>query len=126
MKSKIKTFEDACEFLKIETTLPEVSALPIVHQKAIIAFYKLTIITQALNDGWIPDWNNFNEWKYFNWFEIDADKERPSGFGFSDSGSPGTDSVTHVGSRLCFKSRELANYAREEFKELYQDYLLIQ
>lgn len=29
-----------------------------------------------------------------------------------------------VGSRLCFKSEALADYAAETFKELYEDYLM--
>lgn len=30
----------------------------------------------------------------------------------------------YLGSRLCFKSEALADYAAETFKELYEDYLM--
>lgn len=125
MKSKITSFKAACKAQGIPSVLPDVSALPEMHQKSILAFYMLTIIIQALNAGWVPDWSNHNEYKYYNWFLIEADKKRPSGFGVSGSYYTPSGTSANVGSRLCFKTRELAQYAREQFKDLYQDYLLI-
>ena len=125
MKSKITSFEGACKAQEISSVLPDVSALPEKHQKSILAFYMLTIIIQALNEGWTPNWSNVNEYKYYNYFFIKADKKRPSGFGFSVSFCTIASSYSGVGSRLCFKSEELAAFAREQFKDLYQDYLLI-
>lgn len=61
---KVKSFEDACQLLGIKTTLPEVSMLPVNHQKAIIAHYKLVIIAEAINEGWKPNWDNWDERKY--------------------------------------------------------------
>ena len=119
MKS-IKTFEDACKALKIETTLPVVTGLPKKHKAAIIAHYKLVTITEALNEGWVPNWNDSNEWKYSPWFEVVASAKKPSGSGLSfyDADDWRTDTV--VGSRLCFKSRELCQYAAKQFKKLYE------
>ena len=88
MKHKIKTFEGACKALGIENTLPDVSAMPEKHQKALIAHYKLVIIVEALNEGWIPDWNNWDEYKYYPWFSVDANEKNGSGFGFSPVASP--------------------------------------
>src|SRR5688572_4593226 len=118
---KIKSFEDACKALGIQPNLPDVSGLPEVHQKAIIAHYKLVIIAQALNEGWTPDWSDWNQWKYYAWFEVKADKERPSGFGLSYSYCANAYSYATVSSRLCFKTRELALYAAKTFIHLYQD-----
>ncbi|OFY87869.1 MAG: hypothetical protein A3F72_03075 [Bacteroidetes bacterium RIFCSPLOWO2_12_FULL_35_15] len=123
--NKIKTFEDACKALNTSETLPDVSALPEKHQKALLSHYKLIIITQALNEGWEPNWNNKNEWKYFPWFEVDASNEKPSGFGVSDSAYAGWSTLTYCGSRLCFKSSDLCLYAVEQFKQLYIDYYLM-
>ncbi len=124
---KIKTFEQACKALKIKPELPVVTMLPEKHQKAIIAFYKLTVIIEALNEGWVPNWNDNSEWKYYNYFWVDASKETPSGFGFSDSSTYYASTLTGVGARLCFKSSELAEYARKqkEIIQLYKEYLLI-
>jgi len=126
MATKIKTFEAACKSLGLNPkSLPDVSKLPVKHRKALIAHYKLITITEAINEGWQPDWSNLNEWKYYAWFFIKADKKRPSGFGFSYTGYAYTYAGTHVGSRLCFKSSELAKYAAKTFAKLYQEYLLM-
>ena len=119
---KIKSFEEACMALGLDPTqLPVVTNLPEKDQNAIIAFYKLTIIIRALNEGWEPNWKNWDENKYYNYFFV------RSGSGFVCSGTYCTaaDSYADVGSRLCFKSRELAEYALSQFKELYLQYLLI-
>jgi hypothetical protein len=112
--------------LKLKATaLPDVSALPKKHQKALIAHYKLIIIAEALNEGWQPNWNDMNEYKYFPWFRVKADAKRPGGFGFSDSGYVSWAASTHVGSRLCFKTSALALYAGKQFEKLYKEYSLI-
>jgi hypothetical protein len=122
---KIKSFEDACKHLGLNPNdLPVVDMLPEKDRKSIIAYYKLTIITRALNEGWEPDFSNWNEYKYYNWFYVEENKDqRSSGFRSDVTCYSGTG--TDIGSRLCFKNRELAKYATEQFKELYREYLLI-
>lgn len=124
--NKIKTFEDACAALKISTELPDVSKLPEKHRKAIIAHYKLVIITEALNEDWEPNWDDSNEWKYIPWLRVKATKENPAGVGFSNYAYGYGHSYAGVGSRLCLRSSELALYMGEKFQELYKDYFLIQ
>ena len=123
--TEIKTFEDACIALKIDTTVPDFSATPVKHQKALIAHYKLVIIVEAVNEGWEPDYSNNKEYKYELWPDVIEDKTKPSGFGLSYNGYGGWATLTTVGSRLCFKSGEIAEYTFETFKQLYEDYLLI-
>ena len=123
---KIKTFADAWKALKIKATaLPVVSALPEIHQKAVIAFYKLVIIAQALNEGWEPNWSNWDEWKYYPWFKIQADEQNSSGRGLSFFACYYDFSRTAVGSRLCYKTSDLAKYAGKQFEDLYKDFMLI-
>jgi hypothetical protein len=129
-KQLIKSFNEACKVLSISDSLPDVSLLPEKHQKALISHYQLIIITQALNfqdagKEWEPNWNNWNQLKYYAWFEVKASEEKPSGFGFSGSYCTRTSTYAGVGSRLCFKTRELAQYAAKTFIQLYQDYFLI-
>lgn len=122
---KIKSFEDACKHLGLNPNdLPVVDMLPEKDRKSIIAYYKLTIITRALNEGWEPDFSNWNEYKYYNWFYVEENKDQRSS-GFRYYGTCYADTYASVGSRLCFKNRELAKYATEQFKELYREYLLI-
>lgn len=120
MVAKIKTFEAACKALKINPSkvLPVVKGMPLHHQKAIISHAKLVIITEALNEGWRPNWKNSNECKYYPWFRMS------SGSGLADRGCGYYCSTSLVGSRLCFKSSELAEYAGRQFKKLYEDYFL--
>jgi hypothetical protein len=122
---KIKSFEDACKHLRLNPNdLPVVDMLPEKDRKSIIAFYKLTIIIRALNEGWEPDWSNWDEWKYYNLFYVEkGGDQRSSGFRYGTTDFAST--RMHTGSRLCFKNIELAKYATEQFKELYREYLLI-
>jgi hypothetical protein len=117
---KIKTFAGACKALGMDAkNLPDVSMLPHDQQEAIIAHYKLVIIAQALNEGWKPNWSDYNEYKYYPWFNM------RSGSGLSYFDYVYWVTLTLVGSRLCFKSRELAEYAGKNFKKLYEQYFLL-
>lgn len=78
---RVKSFEDACQVLGISTNVPEVKGLPRKHQKAIIANYKLIIIAEALNEGWKPNWQDSDEYKYYPWFDM----SNPAGVGYSYS-----------------------------------------
>lgn len=123
----IKTFEDACAALKLDpAALPVVTGLPEKHQKAIQAHYKLVIIAEALNDGWKPIWKDWEECKYYPWFQMDSDDDEVPGSGFSYYVYRYDDAFACVGSRLCFKTRALAEYAGKQFSSLYKDYFLIQ
>lgn len=123
---QIKTFEDACKALNIDANiLPDVSMLPAKDQQAFIAHYKLCVITRALNEGWEPNWSDTDQWKYWPWFDVNEDESKPSGFGLSYHDYADWHSSTDVGSRLCFKSWELAKYAGEQFVDLYEAYYLI-
>jgi hypothetical protein len=116
----IKTFEDACIKLDLNpVVLPDVLSIPEEFAKPVIAAYKLMIIYKAINNGWKPDWNNYNQSKYYPWFEVSS-----SGFGFSNTGYSYGHSITVVGSRLCTDSSEKALYIAEQFKAEYVDYFL--
>ena len=123
---KIKTFEAACAALGIKTTLPVVKGLPEKHQEAIIAHYKLVTITEALNEGWQPNWNDSDQWKYSPWFSVKASSKNTAGSGLSFHVADYWDTDTGVGSRLCFKSRELAEYVAKTFRKLYEQSYLLQ
>ncbi len=116
---KVKSFEHACELLKIKPTLPVVKGLPQEHQEAIVAHYQLVIIAQAINDGWKPDWSNSSEYKYHPWMKVKASAKTPAGscLSFYDYGY--WDSHSTVGSRLCYVSREAAEYAGKKFAAIY-------
>lgn len=118
---RVKSFEDACQVLGISTNVPEVKGLPRKHQKAIIANYKLIVIAEALNEGWKPNWQDSDEYKYYPWFDM----SNPAGVGYSDTANTASNTYAHFGSRLCLKNRELAIYFGQTFTDLFNDSLLL-
>jgi len=83
------------------------------------AYRLLKLLAVSLNEGWTPNWSNYNEYKYYPWFELDGSS------GFRYGGYDRRHSGSAVGSRLCFKSRELAEYAGKQFIEVYKQFMLI-
>lgn len=119
----ITTFEEACQKLGLpidESILPDLSVFSEKHRAALIASAKLIIIAEALNDGWEPNWDDYNEYKYFPWFYMDS-----PGFRFYDVGCAWADTCSDGGSRLCFRTRKLAEYAGQTFLELYREMMVI-
>lgn len=118
---RVKSFEDACQVLGISTNVPEVKGLPRKHQKAIIANYKLIVIAEALNEGWKPNWQDSDEYKYYPWFDM----SNPAGVGYSNTFNTASTANADIGSRLCLKNRELAIYFGQTFTDLFNDSLLL-
>lgn len=111
----VKTFEDARK-LTGRPDVPDFSNLPTDMRKHFEAQYKMIVIAEALNEGWIPDWYNYNEYKYYPWFEMS-----PSSFAFGDSDFGTAYACAGSGSRLKFRTRELAKYAAEQFIDIWKD-----
>jgi hypothetical protein len=84
-----------------------------------IAYRLLKMLVKSLNEGWTPDWSNSNQYKYSPWFEMGGS----SGFRYNDC--DGWHTYSNVGSRLCFKSEELAKYAGTQFLALYKRFMTI-
>ena len=111
---RIKTFEDACR------ELDECPIELLANYPSDVIDYKMAcIICKALNEGWTPDWENTNQYKWFPWFNMKGG----FGFSFSPCTYPGT--CASVGSRLCFKTEALANYAGKQFESIYKNLLTL-
>ena len=143
---RIKTFEDACEELGAEHPLVKLwTDYPYIglnsQSEDVVAYMKLRIICAALNEGWEPQFTK-DEWRYFPWSvlytqeEIDGMNEdeksrvvyRSSSSAYASGGvacasadNDASYAYAYFGSRLAFKSRELAIYAGKQFIELYAD-----
>ncbi len=115
----IKSFQEACIALNISSALPDFSSMSAKDKAAMEAHYQLMIIVQALNGGWTPNWTDSSEYKYYPWFDM-------YGGGFVLRGVLYGYSGTYAGSRLCFRSRELAKYAADTFIDLYKQYMVIE
>lgn len=118
----IKTFAEACKKLKLSPikVLPKLLGTPKKHHKAMIAYAKLLVITEALNEGWEPNWDDTNEWKYWPWFYMNK-----PGFRFFASFCSYAFTFTSGGSRLCFRTRDLSDYAAKQFLSLWKDMIVL-
>nr|DAQ21884.1 MAG TPA: hypothetical protein [Caudoviricetes sp.] len=140
---RIKTFEDACNELGIDHNEWMQDKKELGLEADVIAYLKLRIIATALNEGWKPQFTT-DEYRYFPWFclytqsEIDEmneeDKSRVvyrsnyyayanGGVAYAYTSHVSSNSNTYFGSRLAFKTRELAEYAGRQFVEIWADYV---
>lgn len=122
MFTEITTFEKACEVLNLDaaTVIPEFTFFPESDRQAMIDHAKLIIIAKAINGDWVPDWTNWDQRKFYPWFELGSSSG--VGFAYNVDGDRGTHS--DAGSRLCFESREKAEFAGKTFTELYKSYFV--
>lgn len=120
IKERIKTFYDALENVGASDNVKILLEYNGIDKDTLSsqAHAKLTIIAKALNEGWTPDYSNSSQYKYYPWFKFTP------GVGFSYDGYDDAHSVSGVGSRLCFKSSDLAKYAGEQFNDIYNDFLI--
>ena len=154
VSERIKTFEDACNELGEDH--PMVSVYDALVTRAngeqslaewmgndVVAFLKLRIITEALNEGWHPKFTE-DEYRYYPWFYIYT-KEEYDNFseekkrrcvGRASSGANAVGGLVYAGSddassysgavggvRLAFSNRDLAEYAGKQFIDIWADFV---
>ena len=151
IKERIKTFEDAVNAIGEDHPLvAQYKAINNAFKEEdnnlhLFAYTRLTIIAEALNEGWRPEYTE-DEYRYYPWFGLytqeeyddmdDDDKERcrfvgrsysyanaDGGRVFANAGSGSAYSSTAIGSRLAFKSRDLAIYCGKQFIDIWINYL---
>lgn len=148
---RIKTFEDACKELGSDhplvlayqnTNLRDAEVAN--DNKDIIAYMKLRIIVAALNEGWEPQFIP-GEYRWSPYFvlytkdEIDEMDEKTrarvvfrssyianadGGVSYAYSSYDSASVFAVIGSRLAFKTDDLAEYAGKQFIEIYADFML--
>lgn len=118
---RVKTYADACAVLGIEP-MNEAVLVKLGFTNDETAYRKLKTIAEALNEGWRPDWANSSEYKYWPWFVYNP---AAAGFSYAYVKHAASSTCASIGSRLCYKTRELATYAGRQFEGLYNDFLLI-
>jgi hypothetical protein len=115
----INSVEKACEKLNFDmNSIPDLSMLPGDLGLKFRAGILCAIFIMAINNGWVPDYSNSNQAKYFPWGIASS-----SGLGFRDSNYGFDYTITGVGSRLCTDTAEKALWALECCKE-YETWLL--
>jgi len=143
---RIKTFEDACAELGDSNPMVLAYREMNINLPCIRTYLKLCIITEALNEGWEPQFTK-GELRWYPWFYLCRDEDLSDksdewkqehalkDFGnyqgewaglasaFSYNAPSGT--LAYFGSRLCYKSKELAEYSGKRFIDLWADFYLI-
>jgi hypothetical protein len=152
---RIKTFEDACNELGEDNLMVRVYQTLIARAgkteqslaewmgKDVVAFLKLRIITEALNEGWHPKFTE-DEYRYYPWFYIytkeeydnfsEEEKRRCVGRANNNASALGglvysyayyasSNSYAYYGVRLAFSTRELAEYAGKQFIDIWADFV---
>lgn len=148
---RIKTFDDARNELNRRAENGDEVAGKILcdyegHNLSLpesIAYLKLCIIVAALNEGWEPKFTT-DEYRYFPWFELFTKEEldkmtaekrsrvvlRSNSSAYANGGVAcahayvdSSSANTCFGSRLAFKSRDLAVYAGKTFTREYADFV---
>ena len=83
-----------------------------------IGYRKVKAICFVLNEGWIADFKNKNQKKWYPYFDAS------SSFGFSGTGFVYWFTSTGGGSRLCsLKNEELAKFVGTKFIKEYKEWL---
>lgn len=93
------------------------------HIEALVALNELFTIAEAWNkaDGFVPDFSDCNQNKWFPWFTYDKDA---AGFVFASSNTVPIRASAYLGSRLCFKTSERAKQFGKQFTHLYNKVFL--
>lgn len=122
---RVKTYEDACKVLGVEP-INEQNAKAQGFRSDEIARRKLETIAAALNEGWKPDWNNTDQYKYYPYFYIqeNAKGKGSAGLSFASTYLAASHTAAFIGSRLCFYALRLARYAGNQFTDLYEQILI--
>jgi len=90
-----------------------------------VAYKMLRLIIRVTNTDpetgirWIPNWSDTHEKKWWPWFNLS------SGCGFVDSGYGYDGTITGVGSRLCFQTKEKSDGIAKKFIKIYEAYITI-
>lgn len=140
IKERVKTFEDAVAILgnDNQAVIDYYAIADKTCTEDILAFAKLRVIAEALNEGWRPKFGG-DECRYYPWFyiytkaeyeELDEDEKksccvvgRSNINAYSYGGvvyCASSFSHAHSGSRLAFKTRELAEYCGKKFIDIWE------
>lgn len=113
----LTTWAEVCAYhmLREEDVLPYLNPKTKL-EKVVNATVKINYISLALNEGWIPDFNDTSQRKYYPYFVFSAG-------GWSVFGAASWNAVAGVGSGFYYKDEKTALHAAKTFLEIYRDYL---
>lgn len=121
---KIPSIREAFEKEGLDIDKIEITGCPERHVEAAKAIIKMWVGYDHVNPGFNPDWKDYSQYKYQNYYTMGSS----SGVGFSFSDFDNWFSYSHVGSRLVAESRAASEYIGEhpEFLELAKTVMVYQ
>ena len=110
--------------VKIEKAEILIKELNPNHLEALVALNRLFTIAEAWNkaDGFVPDFSDWNQNKWYPWFKYDKDTER---FVYAFTHDAPAYACVVTGSRFCFKSSKRAEQFGRQFVELFNKVFLL-
>ena len=110
--------------VKIEKAEKLIKELNPKHIEALVALNRLFTIAEAWNkaDGFVPDFSDWQQDKWFPWFSYDEDAAR---FVYANTLNAPATAYALIGSRICFMTSERAKQFGKQFTELYNKVFLI-
>ena len=150
---RIKTVEDACNELGEENVLVQAYRTAEFNTSGnqndvsdVVAYLKLRVIAEALNEGWEPQFTT-NEYRWYPWFylytheqidKMDEEKKKRlwmfggdsgngarCGLAYADSAAAWSESNAFISARLAVKSEALAKYFGQQFIDIWSDYVAL-
>jgi hypothetical protein len=114
---KVKTWEDLLKIAGKDSNqvLPYRNARS-KNEISQNALAKVQLISEVLNQGWTPDWNNHNEYKYYPYFEKTKS-------GWVVCSYVNGLRIAYYAAGMYFKSSELALFAGNTFLDIYKELL---
>ena len=93
------------------------------HIEALVALNRLFTIAESWNkeDGFVPDFSDWQQDKWFPWFSYDEDTAR---FVYANTLNAPATAYALTGSRICFISSTRAAQFGKQFAELYNKVFL--
>lgn len=154
IRNRIKTFDDALVELHKRIDNGDNHAKMLVDEYDynnhntvscdLLAYCKLRIIAEALNEDWRPEFTQ-NERRWYPYFRLCTKEELDNniyyytsrvvgrggsganayyGLVYASASGASSGSLPYFGYRLAFKNNELAEYAGQQFIDVYADYYL--
>ena len=114
---RIKTYEDACCKLNEIPIYRETFGNNRITDDE-LSYIKLKTITKALNEGWVPDWEDNRQQKWYPYFLLSS-----SSFVFDGLYCRYSHTAAGNSSRLCFPNEKLATYAGKQFVKIYKEFM---
>lgn len=126
MSTQIKEVQSAFEKLNLDINVKAINTeIPERFAKVLEKVYQTLVVSEVIREGYEPNYNDRNELKWEDWFDMETDANNPSGFRFHDSDF--THATTHsvLGPLLSQKTRDQANeFGRIQeaiFSDLYKN-----